>query len=321
MRGRGAVAGPTVAAAFRQSVARLRAARLHYGHGTHDARDEAAFFILHLLDLPPQSLAPLADVRLTQRQAGRLRALIDRRIRTRAPAAYLLREAWLGGLRFYVDRRVIVPRSFIAELLREGLEPWVRGPVRQVLDLCTGCGCLAVAAAQAFPRARIDASDDSRPALAVARRNLALHRLRHRVRLVQSDLFAGLGRRRYDLIICNPPYVAAASMRRLPAEYCCEPRRALAGGHDGLDFVRRILEQGAGHLTARGLLVCEIGHNRAALERAYPRTPFLWPETSAGPGHVFMLGRADFPLRRDVSACRARATHRQAQQSTRPRAR
>lgn len=278
MKGRGAVAGPTVAAAFRQSVARLRAARLHYGHGTHDARDEAAFFILHLLDLPPQSLAPLADVRLTRRQAGRLRALIDRRIRTRAPAAYLLREAWLGGLRFYVDRRVIVPRSFIAELLREGLEPWVRGPVRQVLDLCTGCGCLAVAAAQAFPRARIDASDDSRPALAVARRNLALHRLGQRVRLVQSDLFAALGRQRYDLIICNPPYVTTTAMRRLPAEYRHEPALALTGGSDGLKIVRRILSEARGHLNPGGLLVIEVGRGRSRLEHAFPTIPFIWPE-------------------------------------------
>jgi len=318
---RGAVAGPSVAAAFRQCVARLRAARLHYGHGTHDARDEAAFLILHVLRLPPQSLAPLADARLSRQQVERLRALTEKRIRTRAPAAYLLHEAWLGNLRFYVDRRVIVPRSFIAELLREGLAPWVRQPVRQVLDLCTGCGCLAVAAAQAFPRAHIDASDDSPPALAVARRNLVLHGLEHRVRLVRSDLFAGLGGRRYDLIVCNPPYVDAASMGRLPAEYRHEPRRALAGGRDGLDFVRRILEQGARHLSAQGLLVCEIGHNRATLERAYPRTPFLWPETSAGPGHVFVLGRADLPVRRDATACQARARRRPARRSARLRAR
>ena len=322
MRRRGAVAGPTVAEAFRQSVARLRAAQLHYGHGTHDARDEAAFFILHVLALAPQSLVPLAGTRLSRHQAERLRSLIDRRIRTKAPAAYLLREAWLGPLRFYVDRRVIVPRSFIAELLRQGLEPWLRRPVRRLLDLCTGCGCLAVVAAKAFPRARIDASDDSRAALAVARRNCALHALEHRLRLVQSDLFAGLEGRRYDLVVCNPPYVDAPSMRRLPAEYRYEPRRALAGGRDGLDVVRRILEQAPRHLMPNGVLVCEIGHNRAALERAYPRTPFVWPETSAGPDHVFVLERADFPaVRPAVSASRAHARHRRVQRPARPRAR
>lgn len=322
MRRRGAAAEPTVAAAFRQSVARLRGARLHYGHGTHDAHDEAAFFILHVLALAPQSLAPLAGTRLSRRQAEHLSALIDRRIRTKAPAAYLLREAWLGPLRFYIDRRVIVPRSFIAELLRAGLAPWVRQPVRRLLDLCTGCGCLAVVAAQTFPRARIDASDNSRPALAVARRNLALHRLEHRVRLVQSDLFAGLKGRRYDLIVCNPPYVDAPGMRRLPAEYRYEPRRALAGGRDGLDVVRRILEQAPRHLMPNGVLVCEIGHNRAALERAYPRTPFLWPETSAGTDHVFVLEGADFPpITPDASASPARATRPRGRRSARPRAR
>ena len=322
MSRRGAAAEPTVAAAFRQCVARLRGARLHYGHGTHDAHDEAAFFILHVLALAPQSLAPLAGTRLSRRQTARLRSLIDRRIRTKAPAAYLLREAWLGPLRFYVDRRVIVPRSFIAELLRAGLAPWVRRPVRRLLDLCTGCGCLAIVAAHVFPRARIDASDNSQPALAVARRNLALHRLEHRVRLVQSDLLAALEGRRYDLIVCNPPYVDAPSMRRLPAEYRYEPRRALAGGRDGLDVVRRILEQAPRHLMPNGVLVCEIGHNRAALERAYPRTPFLWPETSAGPDHVFVLGRADFPpITPGASVSPARATRARGRRSVHPRAR
>jgi ribosomal protein L3 glutamine methyltransferase len=302
--------GPSVAEAFRRSVAQLRAARLHYGHGTHNARDEAAFLILHLLGLPPQSLAPLGDRRLSAGQARRLRTLVARRIRTRQPAAYLLREAWLGEHRFYIDRRVIVPRSHIAELLHEHLAPWIRPPVRRVLDLCTGSGCLAVLAADAFPAARVDASDNARAALAVAERNVALHGLQRRVHLWRSDLFAALSGRRYDVILCNPPYVTTAGMRRLPAEYRAEPRRALAGGADGLDFVRRLLREAPRHLTPRGMLVCEIGSNRPALERAFPRVPFLWPETSARDGRVFLLERADFPVRPVASASPVRAKRR-----------
>jgi ribosomal protein L3 glutamine methyltransferase len=316
-----APADTTVAAAFRRTVGLLRAARLHYGHGTHDARDEAAFLILHVLGLAPQSLAQRGSTRLSAAQAKRLQALVARRIRTRLPVAYLVHEAWLGEHRFYVDRRVIVPRSFIAELLRERLAPWLGRPVRRVLDLCTGSGCLAILASYAFPRARVDASDDSRSALAVAQRNVALHDLQRRIRLVHADLFSALGRQRYDLIVSNPPYVKAASMRRLPAEYRHEPRRALAGGVDGLALVHRILREAPRHLTPRGLLVCEIGHNQAALERAYPRTPFLWPETSAGTGHVFVLAREDFPPSRAAPACRAPATPRQGRRSARPRER
>lgn len=313
--------GPTVAVAFQRAAAQLHAARLHYGHGTRDARDEAAFLILHLLGLAPQSLAPLHDRRLSAAQATRLQALVAQRIRTRHPAAYLLHEAWLGEHRFYVDRRVIVPRSFIAELMRERLAPWVRLPVRRVLDLCTGSGCLAVLAAYAFSDAQIDASDDSHAALVVAARNVAQHKLRSRIRLLRSDLFGALRRRRYDLIVCNPPYVKETTMRRLPAEHRAEPRHALAGGSDGLDLVRRILREAPRHLTPRGILVCEIGRNRSALERAFPRVPFLWPETSAGPGHVFLLERADFPLSPDASASPARARRRQARRSGHPRAR
>jgi len=311
----------TVGAAFRSTVARLRQSRLHYGHGTHDARDEAAFLLLHVLGLPPQSLAPHRDARLTTAQLKRLQRLVAQRVRTRVPAAYLLREAWLGEHRFYVDRRVLVPRSFIAELLRERLEPWVQGPVRRVLDLCTGSACLAILAAYAFPRARIDASDDSRAALAVAQRNVALHGLQHRVHLVCSDLFGALPQRRYDLILCNPPYVTNARMRRLPSEYRHEPRRALAGGADGLEVVRRVLREAPRHLQPRGVLVCEIGHNRRALERSDPRTPFLWPETSAGSEHVFLLAREDFPLRPVAADPGMRPRPRPRRRPARPRAR
>lgn len=299
--------GHTVAEVFRRTETRLRRASLHYGHGTHNARDEAAVLILHVLKLASQPLAQHADRRLTPAQTRRLERLVWRRIEARLPAAYLTREAWLGDHRFTVDRRVIVPRSFIAELLRERLAPWVHLRLRRALDLCTGSGCLAVLLADAFPQAKIDASDLSSGALAVARRNIAQYGLQHRVQLIRSDLFAALGRRRYDLIVCNPPYVTDAAMARLPAEYRYEPRRALAGGAGGLDLVHRILQQAPRFLTPTGILVCEIGHNRRALEHAYPRTPFVWPETSAGPDHVFLLERADLPLNRARSAGGTRA--------------
>lgn len=296
MNKRRANPGRTVAEVFRRTVTHLGRARLHYGHGTHNAPDEAAVLILHVLRLAPQPLAQHADRRLTPAQTRRLESLVRRRIHERLPAAYLTREAWLGEHRFTVDRRVIVPRSFIAELLREQLAPWVHRRVRRALDLCTGSGCLAVLTAHAYPHAKIDASDLSSGALAVARRNIAQYGLQHRVQLIRSDLFEALGRHRYDLIVCNPPYVTNASMARLPAEYRYEPRRALAGGESGLDLVHRILQQAPRFLTRQGILLCEIGHNRRALEHAYPRCPFVWPETSAGPDHVFLLERAAIPL-------------------------
>lgn len=265
----------------------LRAARLHYGHGTQNPKDEAAYLVLRGLRLPFE--AP-ADTPLAAAQVARIERLAARRIRERVPVAYLLREAWLDGCPFYVDERVIIPRSHIAELLAEKLRPWMSRAPRTVLDLCTGSGCLAILAARAFPRAEVDASDVSRDALAVARRNVAAYELEERVRLLRSDLFAALPReRRYDLIVSNPPYVTRASMRALPREYRHEPALALAAGADGLDLVRRILAQAPSRLTARGVLACEIGANRKALERAFPRLPFVWPRTSAGVGQVFLL--------------------------------
>ena len=244
---------------------RLRAARLHYGHGTDNPRDEAAFLVLRGLGLPfKASLQQDVDERKVER-------LVRQRIEQRIPAAYLLREAWLDGLAFHVDRRVIVPRSHIAGLLKE-----LHQPVRRVLDLCTGSGCLAVLAARAFARSRIDASDVSAAALAVARKNVEKHRLDKRIRLVRSDLFARLQGERYDLILANPPYVSAAAMRRLPAEYRYEPGLALAAGRDGLDLVARILAEAPAHLAKAGLLVCEVGEGRKAVERAFPRLPFVW---------------------------------------------
>ena len=287
----------TLGALLREVVARFRRAGLAFGHGTHNARDEAAYLILHTLKLPLRELDSNLERRLGVREIGAVRAVIERRVRERLPAAYLTREAWLGEIRVYVDERVIVPRSFIAELLRQGLAPWISDPrrVRAVLDLCTGSGCLAVLAALAFPAARVDAADLSAEALQVARRNVKSYGLGNRLRLVRSDLFDRFDGCRYDLIISNPPYVNAAAMRALPREYRHEPRLALAGGRDGLALVRPMLEQAALHLKPNGLLVVEIGHNRAALEKVFPRLPFTWLETSAGEDYVFLLQREDLP--------------------------
>ncbi|MBE0623793.1 MAG: 50S ribosomal protein L3 N(5)-glutamine methyltransferase [Burkholderiales bacterium] len=289
--------GLTLRALLREAVAQFKRAGLAYGHGTQNARDEAVYLILHTLNLPLDELDPVLERRLNASEIEAVRAILRRRVRERRPAAYLTREAWLGAFRFYVDERAIVPRSFIAELLRSGLAPWVAETrkVHSVLDLCTGSGCLAVLAAHAFPAARIDAADLSAEALQVARRNVKDYALGKRVRLIRTDLFERLAARRYDLILSNPPYVNAAAMRALPREYRREPRLALAGGRDGLALVRRMLAQASAHLNPQGLLVVEIGHNRAALEKAYPRLPFTWLDTSAGEDYVFLLHREDLP--------------------------
>ncbi len=223
--------------------------------------------------------------------------ILERRITQRLPAAYLTHEAWLGSYSFYVDQRVIIPRSFIAELLQNRLEPWITdaAEIHAALDLCTGSGCLAIVLAHTFEQAEIDAVDISTDALAVASRNIADYQLQERVCLIQSDLFAGLADRRYDLIISNPPYVNAESMAELPEEYRHEPANALASGADGLDATRKILAGAARHLTDQGLLIVEIGHNRDAVLSAYPRTPFTWLETSAGDEFVFLLRRDQLP--------------------------
>jgi len=250
-----------------------------------------------VLRLAHDGLTRSLGYELTAQERRRASRLIEERVRTRSPLAYLIKEAWLGEHRFYVDERVVVPRSFIAELLRDRLAPWVSRPpgVRRALDLCTGSGCLAVLLALAFAHAAVDATDVSRSALAVARRNLRAYRLGRHVGLSRGDLFAGLKPARYDLIVANPPYVAATAMRGLPPEYRHEPRLALDGGRDGLDFTRRILLAARDFLRPRGLLVVEVGHNRSRLERAFPRLPFIWPETSAGYDCVFVLGREDLP--------------------------
>jgi ribosomal protein L3 glutamine methyltransferase len=282
-----------VAAVLEDAERRFKRARLFFGHGTHNAYDEAAWLMLHTLRAPIDSLDAQLRRTLTLAQARRFETLVRRRIEERTPAAYLLREAWLGPYRFYVDERSIVPRSFIAELLRERLRPLLDAPGRamDVLDMCTGSGCLAILAALAFRRARVDAVDLSTPALQVARRNLRDYRLQDRVMLHRSDLFAAVKGRTYDLILSNPPYVDASSMRALPPEYRREPDLALGAGRDGLDVVRTILAAAKDFLKPRGLLIVEIGHNRRQLEATFPRLPFLWLEVSAGMDYVFALRR------------------------------
>ncbi|MGH8641083.1 MAG: 50S ribosomal protein L3 N(5)-glutamine methyltransferase [Burkholderiales bacterium] len=281
----------TVEELVREGERRFKRARLAFGHGTTNARDEAAWLALHALGLPLD--AGTSKV-VAPREAGRVLDLFDRRIRTRKPAAYLTGEAWLGGLRFRVDERVVVPRSHIAGLLDACLAPWMTAPDanRSALDLCTGSGCLAVLLARAFPRARVDAADLSPAALAVARINIEHHRLKRRVRPVRSDLFSALRGKHYDLIVSNPPYVTAARMKNLPREYRHEPAMGLGGGRDGLDYVRRILVQAPAHLNPGGVLVVEVGSGRRRVERAFPRVPFAWPETAAGHA-VFIVGRDD----------------------------
>jgi len=282
---------------LRLAVSRFNGAALHFGHGTDNAYDEAAFLILHTLHLPLDRLEPFLDARLTSREIGSVLRVIERRTKERIPAAYLTREAWLGDHRFYVDERVIVPRSHIAELLRHRLAPWLpeHREVHAALDLCTGSGCLAILLALAFPETQVDATDVSQDALEVARRNVEDYGLGQRIRLLQSDLFSGLGSRRYDLVISNPPYVTSEAMEALPPEYRHEPKLALAGGRDGLDAVRAILHHGRRHLGPEGLLVVETGAARATLERAFPKLPFSWIETASGEESVFLLQREALP--------------------------
>ena len=278
---------------LRFAVSRFNEAQLFFGHGTDNAYDEAAWLILHSLHLPLDRLEPFLDASLADAEKTILAALLKRRIAERKPAAYLTHEAWLEGVRFYVDERVIVPRSFIAHLLSDQLAPWIEDAegVEDVLDLCTGSGCLAILAAQAFPYARVDAADISPGALEVARRNIAEHDVEEQVSALQSDLFSALGGRRYDLVLANPPYVNAASVEALPPEYHHEPALALGSGEDGLDTTRIILREAAAHLKPGGLLVVEIGHNRDILETAYPDLPFVWLDTGGSDEYVFCLTR------------------------------
>ncbi len=280
---------------LRFAVTRFGEAKLAFGHGTDNAYDEAVYLLLNALSLPLDRLEPFLDARLTQPERAHIEQLLARRIDQRVPAAYLTHEAWLGSFRFYVDERVVIPRSLIAELLPDGLTPYLGPPekIATALDLCTGSGCLAVLLAHAYPAADVDAVDISTDALTVAQRNVADYGLGDRINLVRSDMFSNLPENTYDLIISNPPYVTAVAMEDLPPEYRHEPELALAGGEDGLDAVRTIVQTAPQFLNPGGTLVVEVGHNRVAAELAFPRLPFVWLETAGVDDGVFLLSREE----------------------------
>ncbi|WP_124949041.1 50S ribosomal protein L3 N(5)-glutamine methyltransferase [Sulfuriferula thiophila] len=284
---------------LRFGISRMNQAQLHFGHGTTNALDEAAYLILHTLHLPIDNLEPFLDACLTEVEREDIREVFERRVNQRVPAAYITHEAWLGDLSFYVDERVLIPRSFIAQLLRERLVPWVADPecVTSALDMCTGSGCLAIMLAEAFPNADVDAVDLSPDALEVAERNVEEYGLNDQINLIQSDLFTQLGEQQYDVIITNPPYVNAPSMAELPPEYQAEPELALASGEDGLDHIRTILKHAAEHLYPKGILVAEIGHNRDELEAEFPHLPFTWLETDGSDEFVFILSKEQLNIR------------------------
>ncbi|HFC8518526.1 TPA: 50S ribosomal protein L3 N(5)-glutamine methyltransferase [Neisseria weaveri] len=282
----------TVRDILRFAVSRFNEAGLFFGHGTDNAHDEAAYLILHTLNLPLDSLEPYLDAKLLNAEKENLLGLIERRVNERLPVAYLTNQAWQGEFDFYVDERVIVPRSFIYELLGDPIRPWIEYDelVHRALDLCTGSGCLAIQMAHHYPAAEIDAVDLSLDALEVAAINIEDYGLEDRINLIHTDLFEGL-EGTYDLIVSNPPYVDAESVEALPEEYLHEPELALGSGEDGLDATRQILLYAAKYLNPKGVLLVEIGHNRDVLEAAYPELPFTWLETSGGDGFVFLLTR------------------------------
>jgi ribosomal protein L3 glutamine methyltransferase len=287
----------TVRDLLRYATSRFNQAGISFGHGTTNAYDEAAYLILHTLHLPLDTLEPFLDARLTDDEIAAVMQIIERRAIERVPAAYLTQEAWMHGFRFYVDERVIVPRSLIGELLQDRLTPWVDDPeqVSAVLELCTGSGCLAILAAAAFENADVDAVDISHPALEVAQRNVTDYQLDERIALFEGDLYEPLPERRYDVILSNPPYVNQASMDALPPEYRHEPSIALAGGADGMSIVQRIIASAKRWLTPEGVLVVEIGNEREHVEAAFGGLELSWLTTSAGDDAVFLLRAADLP--------------------------
>jgi ribosomal protein L3 glutamine methyltransferase len=276
---------------------RLQRARLHFGHGTDNAHDEAAALIAHALRVPQGLTAARLARPVSAAAVARIEALLARRIQERIPAVYLTQRCWFAGLPMYVDERVLIPRSPIAELIERRFEPWIDPTrVRRILDLGTGSGCIAIACAYAFAQARVVAADISPDALSVARRNIRAHRLQRRVRAVLSDHFTALGDSSYDIIVSNPPYVGRRELRGLPLEYGHEPRLALAAGVDGLDSVRIILRQAAAHLKPGGILIVEVGNTERALRRAFPQAPFIWLSFERGGGGVFALRREQLGL-------------------------
>ena len=285
---------------LRWAVSRFNETGLSYGHGTDNAWDEAVWLILATLHLPRDTLDPWLDAHLTRSERLTLLDRLQQRVVHRMPTAYLVQEAWLGSYRFHVDQRVIVPRSYFAELLEGGFAPWIEDAeaVGAALDLCTGSGCLAILMAHAFPNAAIDAIDISADALDVARRNIADYALEDRVQAIESDLFAAVRGNRYDLIISNPPYVTTEAMEALPAEYRHEPALALAAGADGLDVARRILAAAREHLNPGGMLAMEVGHNQDLVTAAFPDLPVIWVDTAHAEGKIFLVMEQDLPAAR-----------------------
>lgn len=283
----------TVRDMIRFANSQFNDANLHFGHGSDNAYDEAVYLILQTLKLPLNTLEPYLDAVLLPSERAQLLYLIQRRVQERIPVAYLTNHAKQGDFDFYVDERVIIPRSFIYELLGEPLRPWIEHDelIHRALDLCTGSGTLAIQMAEHYPAAKIDAVDISLEALEVASINVEDYHLENRIELIHTDLFTGLDDKTYDLIVSNPPYVDAESVADLPDEYTYEPELALGSGIDGLDATREILLRAAKHLNPKGVLLVEIGHNRDVLERTYPELPFMWLETSGGDGFVFLLTR------------------------------
>jgi ribosomal protein L3 glutamine methyltransferase len=282
---------------LRFAVTRFNDAEVYFGHGQVDAFEEASFLVMRSLRLPLERLDVFLDAYLTHGEINTLLQQIDQRVKKRVPVAYILKEAWLQGLRFYVDERVIIPRSFIGELLKDELAPWIEQPdaALDILDLCTGSGCLAILAAEIFPNAKVEAADISKDALAVAKKNVVDYGLESRVKLTESDLLAGVGSRRYDVILCNPPYVPDASMQKLPKEYTHEPELALAGGADGMKVIKRLLREARGHLKRGGMLFVEVGGERATVEKQFKDVPMTWLTTSAGDDMVFMCRQEELP--------------------------
>ncbi|MFA9275842.1 MAG: 50S ribosomal protein L3 N(5)-glutamine methyltransferase [Candidatus Aquirickettsiella gammari] len=276
---------------LRYAVTRFNTAQLFFGHGSANALDEAAYLLLHTLKLPLDKIEPFLDARLLPHEMDAAIAVIERRATDRIPASYITNEAWLGTYNFYVDERVIVPRSFIAELIPERFTPWVQAPeeVTDILELCTGSGCLPIMLADAFENAHVDTVDISKDALAVAAKNVATYELEDRITLIESDLYSNVPDKLYDMIITNPPYVNSSSMSKLPKEYLHEPQIALAGGDDGMDLVRKIVAGAASRLKPNGILMVEIGNERVFAEEAFAEYGLTWLSTSAGDDMVFLL--------------------------------